>query len=91
LATACQQGALQPGNAAIAAALQKGMTEQEVAGVSRRVPDRVIITTCGTQTPRPFACKVLVFDGGSTGAQRHARLAVVFEQVGGQWKVSQWL
>jgi hypothetical protein len=92
LAAACQHAAVQPRNAAIAAGLQKGMTEQQLAGVSNpRVPDRVIVTTCGTQTPRPFACKVLVFVGGSRGAQQEARLAVVFEQVGGQWKVSQWL
>jgi hypothetical protein len=68
------------------------MTEQELAGVSnQRVPDRVIITTCGTQTPRPFACKVLVFEGERSNGQPNSRLAVVFEQVGGQWKVSQWL
>jgi hypothetical protein len=53
-----------PLNGSITSALKPGMTEQQVAEVSNnRVPDRVVMTTCGTETPKPFACKVR----GTTG------------------------
>jgi hypothetical protein len=35
-----------------------------VAEVSNnRVPDRVVMKTCGTETPMPFVCKVYVYEG----------------------------
>ena len=81
-----------PLNGSITGALKPGMTEQQVAEVSNnRVPDRVVMTTCGTETPKPFACKVFVYDGALRGGQYDRKLSVVLEDVGGQWKVSQWL
>jgi hypothetical protein len=62
---------------------------RQVAEVSNnRVPDRVVMTTCGAETPKPFACKVFVYEGAG---QYDPKLSVVLEDVGGQWKVSQWL
>jgi hypothetical protein len=79
-------------NGSITGALKPGMTEQQVAEVSNsRVPDRVVMTTCGLETPKPFACKVYVYDGALRGAQYDRKLWVVLEDVRGQWKVSQWL
>ena len=44
-----------PPNGSISGALQRGMTEQQVTGVSsNRMPDRIIVSTCGTETPKPF-------------------------------------
>jgi hypothetical protein len=87
--TACDSSkAPYPTNAAIVSSLQRGMTEQQVAQVTHnRVPDRVIIQTCGNETPAPFPCKVYGYD---FGLQAGARLTVVFESVRGQWVVSQW-
>ena len=79
-------------NGSITSALKPGMTEQQVAEVSNnRVPDRVVMTTCGLETPEPFACKVYVYDGALRGAQYDRKLWVVLEDVRGQWKFSQWL
>ena len=88
---ACGSNAAAP-NGSITSALKPGMTEQQVAEVSNnRVPDRVVMTTCGTETPKPFACKVYVYDGALRGGQYDRKLSVVLEDVRGQWKVSQWL
>ena len=85
--TACESNAAP--NGSITGALKAGMSEQEMAEVSNnRVPDRVVMTTCGTETPKPFACKVFVYEGAG---QYDPKLSVVLEDVGGQWKVSQWL
>ena len=36
-------------------ALQRGMTEQEVAQLEgKQVPDRIVMRTCGTATSQPF-------------------------------------
>jgi hypothetical protein len=79
-------------NGSITGALKAGMTEQQVAEVSNnRVPDRVVMATCGTETPKPFACKVFVYEGVLRAGQYDPTLSVVLEDVGGQWKVSQWL
>jgi hypothetical protein len=67
------------------------MTEQQVTEVSNRVPDRVVMSTCGTQTPKPFACKVFVYEGGLRAGQYDPKLSVVFEDVRGNWRVTQWL
>ena len=76
----------------ITGALKPGMTEQQLAEVSNnRVPDRVVMTTCGTDTPKPFACKVFVYERKLRVGQYDSKLSVVLEDVGGQWKVSQWL
>ena len=83
---------VRPLNGSITGALKPGMTEQQVAEVSNnRVPDRVVMTTCGTETPKPFACKVFIYDGALRGGQYDRKLSVVLEDVRGQWKVSQWL
>jgi hypothetical protein len=86
---ACQgSNSPQTPNAAILISLKPGMTEQQVAQVSRnRVPDRVITRTCGTETPAPFSCKAYVYD---FGLRAGSKLTVVFENVRGQWVVSQW-
>ena len=65
--------------------LQRGMTEQEVTQLQgKRVPDRIIMRTCGTATPNPFPCKVHVYRRGlwAEGA---------VEDVRGKWVVSRWL
>jgi hypothetical protein len=81
-----------PLNGSITGALKPGMTEQQVAEVSNnRAPDRVVMATCGTETPKPFACKVFVYEGVLRAGQYDPKLSVVLEDVGGQWKVSQWL
>src|SRR5258708_32655077 len=79
-------------NGSITGALKPGMTEQQVAEVSNnRVPDRVVMTTCGAETPNPFACKVFVYEGALRDGQYDPKLSVVLKDVRGQWKVSQWL
>jgi hypothetical protein len=44
-----------------------------------------------SETPNPFACKVFVYEGALRDGQYDPKLPVVLEDVGGQWKVSQWL
>ena len=79
-------------NGLITGALKPGMTEQQVAEISNnRVPDRAVMKTCGTETPKPFACKVFVYDGALRAGQYDPKLSVVLEDVRGQWRVSQWL
>jgi hypothetical protein len=69
--------------------LQRGMTEQQLAEVrGGRIPDRIIMLTCGAETAHPFPCKVYVYEGSSLFDRK---LSVVLEDYGGQWKVSQWL
>jgi hypothetical protein len=81
-----------PPNGSISGALQRGMTEQQVSEVStNRVPDRVVMSTCGTETGAPFACKVFVYEGGFRAGQYDRKLSVVFEDVRGHWIVTQWL
>jgi hypothetical protein len=44
------------------------MNEQEVSALSRsRVPDRIVMTTCGTKTPKPFECGIYIFEGALVG------------------------
>jgi hypothetical protein len=81
-----------PLNGSITSALKPGMTEQQVAEVSsNRVPDRVVMKTCGTETPKPFACKVYVYEGALRAGQHDPKLSAVLEDVRGQWIVTQWL
>ncbi len=91
--TACDAGepaSARPLNGSISRAVQKGMTEQQVTDVSsNRMPDRIIMTTCGTETPKPFACKVYVYDGPLRGGQNDPKLSVVFEKINGRWIVTQ--
>jgi len=83
---------VRPPNGSISGALQRGMTEQQVTEVSsNRMPDRIIVSTCGTETPKPFPCKVYVYDGGLRPGRYDRRLSVVFEDVKGYWVVTQWL
>jgi hypothetical protein len=80
-----------PPNGSIAGGLHRGMTEQQVSQASSdRVPDRVIMKTCGTETPKPFACKVYVYDRPLRGGQNDPKLSVVFEKINGRWLVTQW-
>ena len=72
--------------------LQRGMTEQEVAQLEgKQSPDRIIMRTCGTATSQPFPCKVHVYRKGLWVGRYGSEVAVVFEDVRGQWVVSQWL
>jgi hypothetical protein len=72
--------------------LLRGMTEQEVAQLQgKQVPDRIIMRTCGTETPQPFSCKIHVYRRGLWVGRLGSEVAVVFEDVRGQWVVSQWL
>ncbi len=72
--------------------LQRGMTEQEVSQLEgKQVPHRIIMRTCGTETRQPFPCKVLVYRRGLWVGRFGSEVAVVFEDVRGQWVVSQWL
>ena len=45
----------------------------------------------GTETSKPFVCKVFVYEGVLRADQYDPNLSVVLEDVGGQWKVIQWL
>jgi hypothetical protein len=88
---ACESNPAIP-KGSITGALKPGMSEQEIAEVSNnRVPDRVVMTTCGAETPKLFPCKVFVYEGALRAGQYDPKLSVVLEDVGGQWKVSQWL
>jgi hypothetical protein len=81
-----------PLNGSITSALKPGMTEPQVAEVSsNRVPDRIVMKTCGTETPMPFACKVYIYEGALRAGQYDPKLSVVLEDVRGQWIVTQWL
>jgi hypothetical protein len=72
--------------------LQPGMTEREVTELEgKQAPDRIIMRTCGTATSKPFPCKVHVYRRGLWAGQYGSEVAVVFEDVRGQWVVSQWL
>src|SRR4029077_8045400 len=76
----------------LTSSLKPGMTERQVAEVSsNRVPDRVVMKTCGTETPKPFACKVYVYEGALRAGRYDPKLSVVLEDVRGQWIVTQWL
>jgi len=57
----------------------------------KQVPDRIIMRTCGTATSQPFPCKVHVYRKGLWVGRYGSEVAVVFEDVRGQWVVSQWL
>ena len=91
--TACDSNtAHRPLNRSITSSLKPGMTEHQVAEVSsNRVPDRIVMKTCGTETPKPFACKVYVYEGALRAGQYDPKLSVVLEEVRGQWRVTQWL
>ena len=94
IVTACGNGGAAPGsprNGSISRALHQGMTEREVVAVSSpRVPDRIIVTKCGTKTQHPFDCRAYVFEGGLRAGQYDSKLTVLFEKSGGQWLVGQW-
>ena len=72
--------------------VKPGMTERQVVEASaNRVPDRIIERTCGNETAAPFPCKIYVYDGAWREGRYHPKLSIVFEEVRGQWRVSQWL
>ena len=78
-------------NGSISHSLRQGMTEREVMAISgTRVPDRIIVTRCGTKTAHSFDCRAYVFDGGVRGVQYDHKLTVLFEKSEGQWLVGQW-
>ena len=81
-----------PSSDSITQALHRGMTETEVVEASsNRSPNRVIMRTCGTETPTPFSCKVFVYDTAQEAGAGGSTLWVVFEEVDGQWRVKQLL
>ncbi len=83
---ACSQSAKAP------PPVEPGMTERQVVEVSdNRMPDRIIQRTCGNETAAPFPCKIYVYDGAWREGRYRPKLSVVFEEVRGQWRVSQWL
>ena len=52
-----------PLNGSITSVLKPGMTEQQMAEVSNnRVPDRVVMKTCGTETPMPWGARLALSD-----------------------------
>jgi hypothetical protein len=68
------------------------MTEQQVAELSNhRVPDRVVMKTCGTEASAPFPFKVYVYDRGLRAGHHDPKLSVVFEDARDRLVVSQWL
>ena len=88
LASCDSNTSTRPLNGSITSSLKPGMTEHQVAEVSNnRVPDRVVMKTCGTETPKPFACKVYVYEGALQAGRYHPKLSVVLEDVRGQWIV----
>ena len=65
------------------------MTERQVIHTSgNRIPDSIILRTCGNETATPFPCKIFIYDHSPLGGS--ARLAVVFERENSDWRVSQW-
>jgi len=77
----CESNAAAP-NGSITGALKPGMTEQQVAEISNgRVPDRVVMATCGTETSKPFACKVFVYEGVLRAGPNDPKLSIVVEAV----------
>ena len=72
--------------------VKPGMTERQVAAASgNRVPDRIIQRVCGNETAAPFPCKIHVYEAAWRDGRYRPKLSVVFEEVRGQWLVSQWL
>jgi hypothetical protein len=65
-------------NGSITGALKPGMTEQQVAEVSNnRVPDRVVMTTCGAETPTRLPARFSSTRGrcGTVSTTRSFRLS----------------
>ena len=85
---ACDSTSIQT-MSSLTGALKAGMTEQQVAEVSNnRVPDRVVMATCGIDTPKPFACRSLSTED-APGRPVRSEAFRLLEDV--EWKVSQWL
>jgi hypothetical protein len=65
--------------------MREGMSEQEVMNAMGYRPNKVEMTTCGSQTPQPWSCKKYTF-GGSYNA-----IMVLFERGDeGNWLVNSW-
>jgi len=81
-----------PLNDSITGALQRGMTEQQVAEVSNnRVLDRVVMKTCGTETADAIRLQGLRLRGGAAGRSVRLEAYGRLEDIRGQWIVTQWL
>jgi hypothetical protein len=79
-------------NGTLARKLERGMTERQVDKLSGgRVPDRIILTLCGAKTPKPFDCKVYVYEGSMQTNGFDQKLSIIFEKSDGTWLVGQWL
>lgn len=92
LVSACTTSASQPPLPTVDNVLRRGMSEREVLQASgARVPHSVILRTCGNEMPKPFACKIFIYERSPLGGRSGSRLSVVFEREHGQWRVSQWL
>jgi hypothetical protein len=71
--------------------LQRGMTEQQVTELEgKQAPDRIMMRTCGADA-QTVSLQVHVYQKGLWAGRDYHELSVVFEDVQGQWVVSQWL
>ncbi len=59
--------------------LEVGMTEAQVLAL--REPDRVTVSTCGSNTPRPWKCRTYQY-----GSSLH----ILFQEINGRWLVNGW-
>ena len=65
--------------------IKVGMTEQQVFSTIGWLPNKVEQKTCGTATPNPWSCRILVYGTYSGG------LRITEEEwSGGQWHVNSW-
>lgn len=65
--------------------LNVGMTEKEVTTLVGSEPQSVSVTTCGTNTGRPWQCKVYKYNNGWGGL-----LLIHFQEVNEVWRVNDW-
>ena len=80
--TACESNAFAP-NGSITSALKPGMTEQQVAEISNnRVPDRVVVVTCGPKHPGRLPARFSFTRECSGPAVR----CKAFRRFGGRWR-----
>jgi hypothetical protein len=66
-------------------ALDQNMSERDVATVLGDDPQAVELRTCGTSTPNPWTCKILMY------GDRRYHLQVMFSRADdGTWHVREW-
>lgn len=64
---------------ALSRKLAVGMTEAQVLAL--REPDRITVSTCGSNTPKPWTCRTYQY-----GSSLH----VLFQEINGRWLVNSW-